>query len=620
AVGGAANPDPSSGRNLCYAMGTLAVIVIIQRVFKGFLATVAVLAGLVIGTGVAFFLGDVNFDSVGGSAWFEVTTPFFFGIPKFSAAAIISMVVVMLITAVETTGDVFATGEIVEKRVGAEDVSRALRADGLSTLIGGVLNSFPYTCFAENVGLVRLTRVKSRYVVAAAGGFMILIGLIPKAGAIVANVPPPVLGGAALAMFATVAVVGIQTLARVDFHDHRNVVIVGTSLGLAVFVTVEPGVSQAVPDWAQIIFGSGITLGSLTAILLNLVFHHVGRNFGPAVAGTPGAGVIRLDQVNQMGREDFVQTFGRLFQGPVWVAERAYDQRPFKDTHDLRTAFQEALFSADRTEQRDLLSFYPDLGSDAVDGDNRGEESARDQGHVGLTLLNDEDHEEFAHLTEAYRDRFGIPLIVSVRDVEKRDEILKTGWERMQNAPTQEYAAAIIEVGKIANHRFDDLVADASPILGARAANLEAADPLSNPQPRTAIAGPTEGVKRFNALSDPAAREALASCLDVPRWVDEVAAQRPYDSAQSVLHRARLSAASFSDEEIAGALARHPRIGDRPGAEHDVEHSSREQAAVEGADPAVTAAIRTGNEEYENRFGRVFLIRAAGRPATEILS
>ena len=136
-------------------------------------------------------------------------------------------------------------------------------------------------------------------------------------------------------------------------------------------------------------------------------------------------------------------------------------------------AFQEALFSADRSEQHDLLSFYPDLGSDAVDGDTRGEESARDQGAVGLTLLNDEDHEEFAQLTEAYRERFGIPLIVSVRDVEKRDQILKSGWERMQNTPTQEFAAAIIEVAKIANHRFDDLVADASPILGARAANLD---------------------------------------------------------------------------------------------------------------------------------------------------
>ncbi len=141
------------------------------------------------------------------------------------------MIVVMLITAVETTGDVFATGEIVEKRITKDDIARALRADGLATTLGGIFNSFPYTCFAENVGLVRLTRVRSRYVVATAGSIMIVIGLIPKAGAIVASIPHPVLGGAALAMFATVAVVGIQTLSRVDFHDHRNVVIVGTVAG-----------------------------------------------------------------------------------------------------------------------------------------------------------------------------------------------------------------------------------------------------------------------------------------------------------------------------------------------------------------------------------------------------
>ena len=161
------------------------------------MATVAVLVGLVVGTLVAWILGDAHFDAVATSAWFGVTTPFYFGWPKFAAAAIISMIVVMLITAVETTGDVFATGEIVEKRIVREDIARALRADGLATTLGGVLNSFPYTCFAENVGLVRLTRIKSRYVVAAAGVIMIILGLLPKAAAIVAGIPHPVLGGAA---------------------------------------------------------------------------------------------------------------------------------------------------------------------------------------------------------------------------------------------------------------------------------------------------------------------------------------------------------------------------------------------------------------------------------------
>ena len=123
------------------------------------------------------------------------------------------MIVVMLITAVETTGDVYATGQIVEKPIAKRDIAAALRADGLATFLGGVMNSFPYTCFAENVGLVRLTRVKSRWVVATAGGIMIVLGLLPKAGALVSSIPPSVLGGAALVMFGTVAAVGIQTLA-----------------------------------------------------------------------------------------------------------------------------------------------------------------------------------------------------------------------------------------------------------------------------------------------------------------------------------------------------------------------------------------------------------------------
>ncbi|MEI8410499.1 MULTISPECIES: 2-oxo-4-hydroxy-4-carboxy-5-ureidoimidazoline decarboxylase [unclassified Kribbella] len=468
ATGGAGpTSDPTSGKNLAYALGTLALIVLIQRVFKGFMATIAVLVGLVAGTLVAWAFGDAHFDAVGGSDWVGVTTPFHFGWPQFSIAAIISMVVVMLITAVETTGDVFATGEIVEKRIGRDDVARALRADGLATTIGGVFNSFPYTCFAENVGLVRLTRVKSRWVVAAAGAIMILLGLIPKAGAIVAGIPHPVLGGAALAMFATVAVVGFQTLAKVDFHDHRNVVIVATSVGLAMYVTAQPQVAQAVPGWAEIIFGSGITLGSLTAILLNIVFHHVGKDFGPAVAGQPGDS-IRLDQVNKMSRDEFVETFAGLFQGPHWMVERAWEMRPFTDTHALRRSFQEALFSGSHEEQRQLIESYPQLGSQFVADGLSGEASLRDQSARGLTFLAEPDRDELAAITEAYRDRFGFPLVISVRDADSFDRIVEQGRERLDNCENQEHAAALLEIAKIAGYRFDDFLSDANPIHTAR--------------------------------------------------------------------------------------------------------------------------------------------------------
>ena len=468
AVGGAASPEPGNPRNLAYAIGTLMLIVLIQRFFRGFLATVAVLVGLVVGTLTAWALGDATFAAVGDSSWVGVTTPFHFGWPKFSLAAIVSMVVVMLITAVETTGDVFATGDIVDKRIGRKDIAAALRADGLATTIGGVFNSFPYTCFAENVGLVRLTQVRSRWVVAAAGGLMILVGLVPKAGAVVAGIPHPVLGGAALAMFATVAVVGIQTLSRVDFNDHRNVVIVATSLGLALLVTVQPGVVDAVPPWAQIVFGSGITLGSITAIALNAVFHHVGRGRGAALSGTPGRGQVRLEDVNAMSREEFVATFGRLFQGPAWVVENACTQRPFSDTSALRTALQEALFAATLEQQRALMDAYPALGSDTVCDGEAGEQSTLDQACAGLTQLSEEDHAALAEVTTAYREEFGFPLIVCVRDNPSRERILAQGWARMQNSRTQEHAAALIEIAKIAGHRFDDLVTGANPIHSAR--------------------------------------------------------------------------------------------------------------------------------------------------------
>jgi OHCU decarboxylase len=476
AVNGVPVGKDVSGRDLAYALGTLALIVAIQRIFRGFMSTVAVLVGLVLGTLVAWALGDAQFDSVGSSAVVGVTTPFYFGAPVFVGSAIISMIVVMLITAVETTGDVFATGEIVDKRITKTHIAAALRADGLATTIGGFLNSFPYTCFAENVGLVRLTKVKSRWVVASAGVIMIILGLLPKAAAVVAGIPRPVLGGAALAMFATVAVVGIQTLSRVDLNDHRNIVILASSLGMAMLVTAQPSIATAVPDWAQIVFGSGITLGSIVAILLNVVFHHLG-GAGAAVAGSPGEGTVGLADVNKMSEDEFAATFGRLFQGPDWVVRQAYARRPFTDTQDLRVAFQEAIFGATEEQKQALMDSYPELarivGEDEEADPASSEHSLADQGAAGLNHLGEADQSAFGELTAAYHDRFAFPLIVCVRDNPDRQHILDSGWARMHNSPTQERATALIEIANIANHRFDDFVADANPIHSARLKQFE---------------------------------------------------------------------------------------------------------------------------------------------------
>ena len=457
--------------SLGYAIGTIVIIVLIQRLFKGFMGTLSVLLGLVIMTGVAFAMGKTNFSDVGESSWVAVTQPFFFGLPQFSITAIFAMIIVMAVTAVETTGDVFATGEVVGKRIAPRDIANALRADGLSTLLGGVLNSFPYTCFAQNVGLVRLTRVKSRWVVTAAGVFMIILGLLPKAAAIVASIPQPVIGGASLAMFANVAVVGIQTLAKVDLRDNRNAVIVSTSIGMALLVTLKPGIVTVMPAWLQIIFGSGVTIGSLTAIILNLLFFHIGRAASPDVAIVDGK-KINLDNVNAMDRETFVSTFSQMFTTQTWPAERAWDARPFGSVSDLRSSFENVVLAATQQEAEELIASYSDIVSLVLDGQG-DEQSLADTANLSVGDLTDKEAEELRALASAYREKFGRPLVICVDNVVDRKHLLESGWRRVEHSPAREARFALGEVIDIADLRFDQLVADANPMRAAWDAGVE---------------------------------------------------------------------------------------------------------------------------------------------------
>lgn len=458
-------------KGLAYAMGTLAIIVAIQKIFKGFMSTISVLLGLVVMTIIAFILKDASFSNVAQSSWVGITSPFFFGLPKFSVAAIISMLIVMAVTAVETTGDVFATGEVVGKRITPEHVARALRADGLSTLLGGVLNSFPYTCFAQNVGLVRLTRVKSRWVVTAAGVFMIILGLLPKAAAIVAAIPQPVIGGASLAMFANVAVVGIQTLSKVDLRDNRNAVIVSTSIGLALLVTLKPGIVTVMPSWLQIIFGSGVTIGSLTAIILNLLFFHIGRPASPDVAVVDGK-KINLDDVNAMDRDQFVATFSSMFSSHTWPVERAWESRPFASVSELRSSFEDAVLAASPEEAEELIASYTDVVSLVLDGAG-DEQASSDTSSLSVGKVSSEEAEELRALAAAYREKFNRPLVICVDNVVDRKHLLSSGWRRVEHSPAREARFALGEVIDIADLRFDQLVADANPMRAAWDAGFE---------------------------------------------------------------------------------------------------------------------------------------------------
>ena len=452
-------------RGLAYAFGTLVIIVAVQRIFKGFMSTISVLVGLVVMTAIAFALGDANFSDIGQSAWLGVTTPFFFGIPKFNIAAIISMLIVMAVTMVETTGDVFATGEVVGKRITPKHVANALRADGLSTFLGGIFNSFPYTCFAQNVGLVRLTRVKSRWVVTAAGIIMIILGILPKAGAVVASIPGPVIGGASLAMFANVAVVGIQTLSKVDMRDNRNAVIVSTSIGLAMLVTLKPDLASLMPSWLQIIFGSGVTIGALTAFILNLLFFHVGKQDGPDVAIIDGH-PVDLDQVNAMDRETFVEAFKGMYDGDVWPVERAWEQRPFADATELRKAFEDEVLGASADEQEALINAYVDI-ADLASNQDGNEQAHADTAALALGEFNDAELKELQAASAAYREKFNRPLVVCVTNLADREQLIASAWKRVESSQAREARFALGEVIDIADERFNILVADANPIRTA---------------------------------------------------------------------------------------------------------------------------------------------------------
>ncbi|MGI5404738.1 nucleobase:cation symporter-2 family protein [Streptomyces sp. CA-135486] len=296
AAGGVGSPHFGDPENFAYAGGTMVFILVLMKLGRPFLSSIAILLGLVAGTAVAFLLGDTSFADVGKANWLGVITPFHFGAPQFQWFPILLMLIVMLITMVETTGDTYAIGDIVGKKIDGETVARALRADGAATALGGVLNSFPYVAFAENVGLVRMTKVKSRFVVVAAGIFMIVLGMLPKAAAAVASVPHPVLGGAATVMFAMVALAGIQTLAKVDLKEEKNALVVGVSLAVALLPSTVPVLFQDhMNEDLSSLLNSGVTLGASTAILLNLLLNGLGPKEPVIEAGVADSVLTGVD-------------------------------------------------------------------------------------------------------------------------------------------------------------------------------------------------------------------------------------------------------------------------------------------------------------------------------------
>lgn len=271
--GGQGSADYGSGLNLALGFGTLAVILILFRFGRGFLKSIAILSGIVIVTLVSSFFGMVDLTPVRDASWFHLPRLFFFGMPEFNIIPILTMMLVAVVSLVEATGVYFALGDICEEDLDDTDLKRGYRAEGLAIILGGLFNAFPYTTYSQNVGLVQLSGVKSRQIIYISGVMLILLGLVPKIGAVTMAIPTPVLGGAMLAMFGMVISYGIKMLSRVDFENQNNLMIVAISIGMGLGVTAVPDLFAIVPGSLAVIAESGIVLGSLTAIVLNLILN-----------------------------------------------------------------------------------------------------------------------------------------------------------------------------------------------------------------------------------------------------------------------------------------------------------------------------------------------------------
>lgn len=260
--------------SLIQAFVTIFLILLTQVYAKGFFRSIAVLVGLIGGTLVAALMGDVSTKAFEQASWFQLPQLFYFGKPSFDPVSIILMCIIVIVCMVESTGVYFALAEIIDKTLTEDDLKRGYRTEGLAILLGGLVNTFPHTGFSQNVGLVQLSGIKTKRPLYFSAIFLIILGLFPKIGAMAQVIPDAVLGGGMLVMFGMVAVAGMRMLAKVDFTDDRNLLTVALSIGFGLGFNLMPGLFSKLPATIQMFTENGIVMSSLTAVLLNTLFHH----------------------------------------------------------------------------------------------------------------------------------------------------------------------------------------------------------------------------------------------------------------------------------------------------------------------------------------------------------
>ena len=269
AAGGSGAADYGSIKNISISMLVLIGTLLLNRYGKGMLSSASILIGMIVGYVVCIPLGLVDFTAVKEASWISFPKIFEYGV-TFDLKALIAFIPAYFVTAIETVGCLKAVGEVSEVDMTDKRIGSGVLSDGIGSMIGGVVGTLPNTTFSQNVGLIPLTKVASRYVAVMAGIILVILGFLPKLAAIVNSIPQPVLGGVGIVMFGTVAAAGIKTLSKVKINE-RNLLIIATSIGLGLGVTFRPEFIAQLPEGLKMIFASGISTGTITALILNVV-------------------------------------------------------------------------------------------------------------------------------------------------------------------------------------------------------------------------------------------------------------------------------------------------------------------------------------------------------------
>ncbi|MGU8653166.1 uracil-xanthine permease family protein [Clostridium perfringens] len=269
AAGGAGSANYASLENLAVAMFVLIITLLLNNYGKGMISSASILIGIVVGYVVCIPLGLVDFTSVKEASWLSFPKILEFGV-TFDAKAVMAFIPAYFVATIGTVGCLKAIGETSNIDIGDKRVAAGVLSDGVGSALGGLVGSCPNTSFSQNIGIISLTKVASRHVAVMAGILLVILGFLPKVAAIITGIPNPVLGGVGIMMFGTVAAAGIRTLSNIKLTE-RNLLIIAISMGLGLGVTFRPDVIHNLPEAIRMIFSSGISTGTIAALILNAV-------------------------------------------------------------------------------------------------------------------------------------------------------------------------------------------------------------------------------------------------------------------------------------------------------------------------------------------------------------